>query len=94
VNYSRSQTSRKTYSFRLGYEVYNNEQYVGTVKTDWVDYYKGHKHGVQPSSKAIANDLIVLIGEVETWCANRGITSPTSQIIETNYDLETKSRRG
>lgn len=94
INFSSLSASRKTYSFRLAYEVYDNGEYKGTVKTNWVDYYKGHQHGVQPSPKEITNDLIVLVGEVDTWCGAKGIIPPTPQIIQVNYDLETKSGRG
>lgn len=94
VESSVDYSSFKTYSFRLAYEVYNKDEYIGTVKTNWVVYYKGDKHNIKPSSKDVDNYLIVLTGEVDTWCEAKGITPPTLQAIRANYGLEIKSGRG
>jgi|GEM_PF-192888 len=80
-----------TYSFRLAYEVNVKGKYQGTVKTDWEVYFKGHHHGVQPSEKQVAEQLDVLVGEVEEWCAMQDIPAPSAEAIHANYQLETKS---
>jgi len=80
-----------TYSFRLTYEVYEGKEYKGTVKTDWEVYFKGHHHGVRPSNRDIQRQLVVLTGEVETWCELNDIPFPGAEDILANYQLDTKS---
>lgn len=76
------------YSFRLGYDVYEDDEYKGTVKTDWQVYYRGHNHGVQPTPQEINMETIVLTGEVEVWCQQRGIIVPEPEVINDNKFME------